>query len=125
MDSSPLILLVADAGAGHFLPVFGIAKQLKRHSNLRVVICSFDQRRDEVQAAGIGFVSAGGFSTVWDRIPKSRWHVRSIAEVHPPRKEQNKKPKKTIAQNSCRTIVAVAGKGSPLGAFRPCLVQPH
>ena len=77
-----LIVLVADAGAGHFLPILELAKRLKQQS-YRVVVCSFEVRRDDVQDAGIGFVSAGDFTTMWNPIPNSRLRVKSIAEVSP------------------------------------------
>ena len=94
-------MLVADAGAGHFLPIFRLAKHLKQQG-YRVVVCSFEQRQDDVQAAGIGFVSAGSFTTSWDSIPNSRLRVRGIVEVP-----------HSLLRHGQLTVFAMPHRGSP------------
>ena len=80
MSEPKLVLFVSDAGAGHFLPVFKIAKATRDRGH-RAVICTFDQRRAEVQAAGLGFISAGDFRTSWQSVPHSKIRVKRIVEV--------------------------------------------
>jgi len=75
-----LVLLASDAGTGHFSPILHLAKALKERQH-RVVICSFDQRKRDVQAAGIGFVSAGSYNTEWHDIPGSDVRSKRIVEV--------------------------------------------